>query len=195
LRFADFRAAVVATGAYTLQQHNASKNDTNGSLQLWLPDTQLWPTQVGVGVAVIILHLSMGSLISYCRGKRKVGDRVVQFSGDFSKFGQFLESTLSTIAAGVTLGTSANANSLNNQTCGPSADTIAPSFPQINLGNLCVMQLLMQYTMLVNIWIKGLTALVSIAGAMEKSHQKKLEKHNSNRPMLEEQKVSVASKV
>ena len=56
------------------------------------------------------------------------------------KFADILQSTFSTVAAGVTLGTSSNPNSLNNQTCSPAADAKAPSFPQINLGTICITQ-------------------------------------------------------
>lgn len=135
----DIRITVVGTAAYSLQQYYKTQNDTNGSLQLWSPTTMLWPTILTLIVAIVILIFNGIEIFAYCCGKAR-GDQVTTYQGYFMKFADTLQSTLSTIAAGVTLGTSADPNSLNNQTCSPAADAKAPSFPQINLGTICLTQ-------------------------------------------------------
>ena len=94
---------------------------------------------LALGVAVVILVFNGVEVFAYCCGKSR-GDRIVTYQDYFSKFAEALQTTLSTIAAGVTLGTSANPDSLNNQTCSSAADAKAPSFPQINLGSICIAQ-------------------------------------------------------
>jgi len=99
----------------------------------------LWPTFLALIVAAVILIFNGVEIFAYCCGRRR-GDQIVNYQGYFTKFADVLQNTLSTIAAGVTMGTSANPASLNNQTCSAGADAKAPSFPQINLDNICIAQ-------------------------------------------------------
>src|ERR1700716_3183822 len=99
----------------------------------------LWPTFLTLVVAVIILIFNGIVICAYCFGKAAV-ERWVSYEGYFSGFAGAIQTTLSTIAAGVTLGTSANPDSLNSQTCSAAADAKAPAFPQVNLNGICLMQ-------------------------------------------------------
>lgn len=134
---ADVRITVAATAAACLQQYYASRNDTNGSQPLWSPATLLWPTFLTLIVAIIILIFNGIIVCSYCCGVRAV-ERWVTYEGYFSSFATALQTILSTIATGVTFGTSTNPNSLNAQTCGPSAPS--GTFPHVNLNSVCFMQ-------------------------------------------------------
>jgi hypothetical protein len=130
---------VIATSAACLQQFYKTKNYTNGSQSLWSPTTMLWPTFLTLVAAVIIFIYSGIVICAYCFGKAAV-ERWVSYDG----FATAVQTTLSTIAAGVTLGTAVNPDSLNSQTCSAAADAKQPAFPQVNLGHICVMQV--QYT-------------------------------------------------
>jgi hypothetical protein len=129
------RISVAATSAASLQQFYKTRNDTNGSQSLWSPTTMLWPTFLTLIAAVIILIYNGIVIGAYCCGKNAV-DRWAGYDHFFTA----IQTTLSTIAAGVTLGTAVLADSLNSQTCSPAADAKQPSFPQVNLGHICIMQ-------------------------------------------------------
>jgi len=129
----------VGTAAYSLQQYYKTRNDTNGSDRLWDPNTKLWPTIVTLAIAVVILLFNGVEIFAHCCGKSAV-DRVTTYQAYFTKVADVLQTTLSVIAAGITMGTSADTSSVINQTCSPTADAHQPAFPEINLGRICIMQ-------------------------------------------------------
>jgi hypothetical protein len=134
---ANVRITVAATSAACLQQYYASRNDRNGSQPLWSPTTLLWPTFLTLIVAIIILIFNGIIVCSYCCGVRAV-ERWVTYEGYFSNFATAVQTILSTIATGATFGTATNPDSLNSQTCGPSAPS--GTFPNVNLNSVCFMQ-------------------------------------------------------
>jgi hypothetical protein len=132
---ANGRISVTATAAACLQQFYKTKDYTNGSQDLWSPTTMLWPTFLTLIAAIIMLIYNGIVVCAYCFGKAAV-ERWV----NYESFTSTIQTTLSTVAAGVTLGTAVNADSLNAQTCGASADATQQAFPQVNLGGICLMQ-------------------------------------------------------
>jgi hypothetical protein len=127
------------TAAVCLQQFYKTKNDTNGSQALWSPATMLFPTIVTLAIAVVIFLFNGIVLCAYCFGKAAV-ERWTNYQNYVSGFATAVQTTLSIIAAGITLGTSANPNSLYGQTCGAGGDANQLAFPQVNLAGICIMQ-------------------------------------------------------
>jgi hypothetical protein len=106
----------------------------------------LWPTFLTLAAAMIILVYNGILVGAYCCGRN-----AVEKCASYDRILTAVQTTLSTIAAGVTLGTAVSADSLNAQTCSPAADAKQPSFPQIKLGHICIMQVL--YSCLPVIWV------------------------------------------
>jgi hypothetical protein len=132
---------VAATLASSLQQYYKTQNYTNGNMHLWNGGTLLWPTYLGLIVAIILFLYDGMILGAYFFGKGAV-KRWANNEDGFNSVANIIETTLTTVAAGAMMGTSGNPNSMSYQTCSPSADVTQQAFPQVNLGSNCLMQVL-----------------------------------------------------
>src|ERR1700738_3975327 len=118
---ANNRVTVAATLASCLQQYYKTQDYTNGNLHLWNGGTVLWPTYLGLIVAIILFLYDGIILGAYFFGEGAV-KRWANNEDGINNVATIIETTLTTVAAGAMMGTSGNPNSLNYQTCSPSAD-------------------------------------------------------------------------
>ena len=124
--------------ASCLQQFYSTRTASNGGVNLWTPNTQLWQMFLVLTVDIISIILAASILTAYFWGV-KAADRMSDRSGSFSNFVSVIKAGTHVVVFAGMFATANNCNSLQGQTCG-APDTKPALFPKFKFDQFCSQQ-------------------------------------------------------
>jgi hypothetical protein len=126
-----------------LQQYYSTKTASNGGVNLWTPNTQLWQMFLVILVDVISMIIATIIVIAYFWGV-KAADRWSDISSNISNFCSVIKAGAHVAVFAGMYATANNPNSLQGQTCGAPA-TKPALFPQFKFDRFCSQQVSLRF--------------------------------------------------